>query len=449
VLTSVLAVTAALSVAELGAHQAGPVKLRFLSSETAAVFRVVDQLSGWSASGPKRFGAIKLTEEDKALLALHGEIRFRVGWQATHAAFAVEASIDEACRTAVALGLLNRADAEIERKVFHAFEQRVREWSAGRAAQLAAAVQRFSGEGSRLAQFAKEAARFSASTLRIVDVYLLPSVEGADGAYTAGRIVLEVPPDATDDPLIHELWHAFAGSHLAQYQRAVQGKPRLDVETLSEGIAYAVQPGLFPAPAVRGALELTIGAALRSGEPSKLMGTTRPLELAVALRPALQRAWSGGSLDAFLPTAAAIFEALTELDKAALATPRGAILYGDTVAHRLPVSVATRRLDPELLKFPDSGMAIGFVLVGRGPEAVPPQFREKYLPRWNEVEAQAPDQAQTLLFLEQEPPVFVVWDRAPDSKDRVTTRVREAVFQLVAAGVERASLRPPEPRDGG
>jgi hypothetical protein len=446
VLTSVLAVTAALFGAELGTQQAGPVKLRFLSSETAAVFRVVDQLSGWSASGPKRFGAIKLTEEDKALLALHGEIRFRVGWQATHAAFAVEASIDEACKTAVALGLLNRADAEIERKVFHAFEQRVREVNAPRTAQLTAAVQRFSGEGSRLAQFAKEAARFSASTLRIVDVYLLPSVEGADGAYTAGRIVLEVPPDATDDPLIHELWH---GSHLVQYQRAVQGKPRLDVETLSEGIAYAVQPGLFPAPAVRGALELTIGAALRSGEPSKLMGTARPLELAVALRPALQRAWSAGSLDAFLPTAAAIFEALAELDKAALATPRDVILYGDTVTHRLPVSVATRRLDPELLKFPDTGTAIGFVLVGRGPEAVPPQFREKYLPRWKEVEAQAPDQAQTLLFLEQQPPVFVVWDRAPDSKERVTTRVREAVFQLVAAGVERASLKPPEQRDGG
>ena len=41
---------------------------------------------------------------------------------------------------------------------------------------------------------------------------------------------------------------------------------------VGEGLAYAVQPGLFPAPAVRGALELTIGAALRSGDLGLVAG---------------------------------------------------------------------------------------------------------------------------------------------------------------------------------
>jgi hypothetical protein len=434
---------------ELATQQAGPLKLRFLSSETATAFRLVDQLSGFSASGRQRFGTPKVTADETVLLARHGEVRSRVGWQLTHSAFVVERSIDEACADAVANKLLSAADAATEREVLHAFEQRARDWVKPRAAQVPAFIKALTGDGSRLARFAKEAARFSGSPLKSVDVYLVPASEGADGAYTAGRIVLEVPPEPTDDPLLHELWHAFAGSHLAQYQRAVQGKPRLDVETLSEGIAYAVQPGMYPAPAARGALDLTVGSAMRSGEPSMLMGSTRPLELAVALRGSLQRAWASSTLDAFLPTAAGIFEALTELDKSALATPRLLMLLGDDTPHRLPLKSQLRKFDAEQLKSTNLGDPVGFVLVGRGPEAVPQAFREKYFDDWKAIEARLPEQAATLVFAGHAPPVFITWDRAPDSKERVATHVREALFQIIAAGVDRATLVEPASRDGG
>src|SRR5436190_23856337 len=79
--------------------EAGPLSIQFRVSDTSQVFHVIDQLSGWSSGGPRKFAGLfgsPLSEEDAALLALHREVRNRVGWQAIHAMLTVAVPLDEA-----------------------------------------------------------------------------------------------------------------------------------------------------------------------------------------------------------------------------------------------------------------------------------------------------------------------------------------------------------------
>jgi hypothetical protein len=130
--------TCVVLAAPLGELQAGPTHLTFVQSDTATVFHVVEQLSGWSDDGARRFASVlpePLTDEDRRLLTRHGELRARVGWTVLHEAFAVEARIDEAAAAAVSKKLLSGRDADFEREVLHGFEARVLRWAQGRSSQ--------------------------------------------------------------------------------------------------------------------------------------------------------------------------------------------------------------------------------------------------------------------------------------------------------------------------
>ena len=72
-----------------------------------------------------------------------------------------------------------------------------------------------------------------------------PEEGSSGGGANGGRLVIEVQerPDPTPT-LLHEALHALLEPRKADIDRAAKAIPGLDEQTLEEGIAYALMPGM-------------------------------------------------------------------------------------------------------------------------------------------------------------------------------------------------------------
>lgn len=304
----------------------GALTLEVRVSETAHLFHVVDQISQWSEFCHGQYVTYfedldgGLSQEDRDLLAEHATIRGRHGWgggleQTFYTPLALDPALDEGVRQ----NHLTQADADMERRILERFRPRVEQLMAREAPTLKGLGAELSSNPDRLRGFADEVSRFVDCASLNVPVYLLanPSKHSGGGGYNGGRLTIEVPREYDPYPLLfHELFHAFLKTRDANLTAAAESVPGLNLETLSEGIAYAYSPGLRHAGS--GDPLVTTAAEYLSKESWLTESYPRFNVYGLALRPILKQAFEEPprTLDAFLPRAIDAWRVLSELEKA-------------------------------------------------------------------------------------------------------------------------------------
>jgi hypothetical protein len=305
--------------------EAGPLRLSPVISETAQLFHIVDALSQWSPLCHRQYTRWferkengGLSPEDLAMLSEHASLRKRLGWGGLDAAFEVDASLEKALDDAVKSGTLSADDGKIERKVLSHFRQRVAAFVEPQRAVLEQFAAHLVEHAPALLDFSRKASRFFGGTRVDMPMYLVATTDySGGGGFNGGKLVVEVSavPSEPFEVVIHEAWHAIARTHESEMERAASTVPGLDFETLSEGLAYAVAPGIYGPFGDHSDLLLF---SVKSSTADQFLDQpyTRFRRLALALRPSLQPALDGkGTFESFLPIEIAVYQGLAALAK--------------------------------------------------------------------------------------------------------------------------------------
>jgi hypothetical protein len=305
---------------------AGPLKLDVYISETAQLFHVVDQISQWSEFSHEQYVRYfksldgGLSESDRKILDEHVAIRKRYGWgRGPEQVFYTPLDLDEALKAGIANGHLTVAEAETERRVLNHFRPRVERLVAD-SKPLEDFVREFAGRQSDLDTFATEVARFvGRSPAKPIPFYVIadPDDRNMGGGYNGGILTLEIPRKRDVYPtVLHELFHAFLETKKDKIEIAIHSVPGLDFQTLNEGLAYALSPGLQHT-GDSDQLQAQVSAYIAKG--ALLSDSyTRFSFFALALRPLLKDAMGDPhqNLESFLPRAVDAWVVLVELDRA-------------------------------------------------------------------------------------------------------------------------------------
>lgn len=316
---------------------AGPLTLDIVVAQTPQLFHTVDQLSAWSPfchrqyrrwfAAPEHGG---LSAEDDALLAEHAKLRAKDGWGGLDALFVDDVPLETALASAMKTGRLTAADAEIERRVLTHFRPRETELISQRRAALEAFAVGVEGSRAALTTFATQASRFFGGVTVTRKIVLAASPSDDGGGANGGVLLVEV--NGTQSPLEvlqHECWHAFAeGSKDALAAAAREAGS--DYETLSEGLAYAVMPGLFPPSDDPERLAHTVASDFAQKNSYLDDPYVRFNRIALALRPSLEPLLRGkGTITDLLPIETALVRGLTALALAeADGHPPGVFWFG-------------------------------------------------------------------------------------------------------------------------
>lgn len=304
--------------------EAGPLRLEVHVSRTAHLFHVVDQISEWSpfCHGQYLRALEPLSAEDRALLAEHRSVRARRGWgQGLEQTFYTPLDLEDALAAGLELGHLDPRDAEVEALVLEHFAPRVEALMASDRPHLDAFRVRLRAEREALEVLARKLARLVGEAPPPVPVYLIanPAARDFGGGFNGGRLTLEVPREADAlGTFLHEVFHAFLDLRRADVVRVLEGVDgRLDYQTLNEGLAHAVSPGLRHAAGQGDPLAERVRAALRRGEGLDDYGY-RVHRYALALRPLVREALDdeGLTFAALLPRAIDVWHAVAELELA-------------------------------------------------------------------------------------------------------------------------------------
>lgn len=265
-------------------------------SRTAHLFHVVDQLSAWSefTHAQYRRWFEPLSSADHACLDEHKAIRRRRGWSGgLEQSFYTAAELDEALHGAAGSGLLSDVEAATERRVFLHFADRVDGLLSGEIQVLERFCQTVTSDVPRLAGFAARISRVCECQTISVPGFLIANPSDMDwgGGFNGGRLTLEVARKADMYPvLLHELMHAFlALSGVADRLQAVASTIGCDAETLNEGLAYALSPGIFSARGDVDELQRDVAADRAAGK-SFQDSYTRFRRFGLTLRPFLRAA---------------------------------------------------------------------------------------------------------------------------------------------------------------
>jgi hypothetical protein len=358
-------------------------------SKTAELFHIVDQLSNWSPHCHQQYRRyFKPTAEDEAVLQTHAKLRKTLGgYGVLDHAFYSDGTVEQA------LAELPAEARETEAKVLAYFEPKVGPFLRENAGLVDKAKARLAGEGRvRIETFTREASRFFLGAKANVPVYLIPSFVGQNGGgYNGDRLTVEVSPtkdgvvdaDALIDVFYHETWHAFAKAERARMDRAVATFRGLDGETLSEGFAHAVAPGIYGSPPEEQLFDRL------AQDPKKPFN-----HLAIALLPSLQDALrTDATIVTYLPTAVAIYRGVALLIPAATeAKPRffvfgqGARDHGKAIfdqGYDIWIRDLSKRsldeLQPKML--PSDVVVIAVVK----DEAIPAEYQALFLDKWPDV----------------------------------------------------------------
>jgi hypothetical protein len=281
-------------------------------SRTAHLFHIVDQLSAWSpfCHSQYRRHFEPLSDLDLALLEEHAALRGKHGWGgALEQAFYTTGDLESA------LLRLAPGEAAVERDVLRHFAPRIDALVDQERATLEAFRQRLAAEGDRLAEFARQVGRFFSCDRVAVPVFLIanPAARDCGGGYNGGRLTLEIPHEIDVHPMfLHEIFHAFIETRRPLLERAcAEG---LDYETLSEGLAYALSPGLIhPGGGDPLAGQVAADAAAKKTLRDAYCRFNR---LGLALRPLLREALDdrAQTIETFLPRAGDAWRILREID---------------------------------------------------------------------------------------------------------------------------------------
>lgn len=306
---------------------AGPLQLELQPGRTAHLFHVVDQISQWDQYchrqylGPFMDQDGKLADADLAMLRRHVAVRRKHGWGAgLEQTFYVPADLATALADGVKERRLTAAEADEERAVFEHFAARIDALRQQEQPRIAVFGKRLQDELPRLREFAGKLARFCGVERVSVPVFLLANPHDREfgGGFNGGRLTLEIPRNYDAMPsFLHECMHAFLNQKEAQLTRMIPAGLELDWQTLNEGIAHALAPGLFVPAGTGDPLREDVAQDL-ARLSSLQNGLVRFRRFGLALRPLLREALDDpkSSVEAFVPRAVDSWRVLRELDAA-------------------------------------------------------------------------------------------------------------------------------------
>jgi hypothetical protein len=285
----------------------GPLQFRVHTSRTAELFHTVDQMSQWSVFSHESYLAwsTALTAEESAALAEHAKMRAARGWgNGFEQAFYVATELPRAAREAIAAGLLEKNEAEAERRILTVFLPRL----GPRLDAQRDAVEHFHdvlhSKGPELGPtLRKLAVIFDVHDLPPIETFLVAGPEkSGGGGFNGGRFVVEVGPKYVPlGTFLHEASHVIGRARSAELTKsATTCGDGLDAETLGEGIAYAIAPGLVHPSDKTDPLARTVADFDAKSTPN-IDAYARFNRLALELRPILKDALDDGAkLDDFL-----------------------------------------------------------------------------------------------------------------------------------------------------
>jgi len=307
---------------------AGPLTLDIYISKTANLFHAVDQIAQWSEFCHGQYVSyfegleVGIDKPDRDLLAQHCAIRKTHGWGGgLEQTFYTFLDLDAALALGVKEERLSKEEAQTERQILTHFQSRVERLMTEESPTLKQFVQQLQAKRSDMVAFADNASHFVGGAKLTIPIYLManPDERNCGGGFNGGQLTLEIAKNYDMYPmLLHELFHAFIRTKQELIVSAAHSVPGLDEETLSEGLAYAYNPGLIQAGNSGQTDQLLSTVARYTAQGSSLSDSyTRFNTYGLALRPLLKDAFldKRQTLDAFLPRATDAWLVLTELEK--------------------------------------------------------------------------------------------------------------------------------------
>lgn len=294
-------------------------------SRTSHLFHIVDQISEWSEFCHRQYIHYfkdlnaGLSARDKELLAEHNSVRKERSWGGgLEQTFYTSLNLEQAIDFGLKEGSLTPEQAYIEGRVFLHFAPRIEKLMKDEMNTLILFQEKLFQERTRLHTFTKQVSRFCNNVRPTVPVYLIanPDKRHFGGGFNGGRLTLEIPQARDAFPLfLHELMHAFLDTQKEKLIRFANAVEDLELETLSEGIAYALSPGIIHA-GPEGSDPLLEEASRDIKEKKSFWQNSyaRFRHFGLALRPALKDALKDErqSLESFLPLAHNTWNAMIE-----------------------------------------------------------------------------------------------------------------------------------------
>ena len=307
--------------------EAGALKCDVYISRTAHLFHVVDQLAEWSEYCHRQYGRYfsaqgkGLSSFDRDLLEGHVKVRKQRGWGAgLEQTFYSPLDVEGAIKAGLEKGQIDAAQAEVERKVFANFAARVDKLIADHRKILDSYADRLLKEKERLADFADRISRLFGGAKVSVPVYLIanPHDEDMGGGFNGLIVAVEIPRVADAYPtLLHEIFHAFLQLRRDKIEEAAKRVDGLNFETLNEGLAHAIAPGIFnTGKPGEDPLEKTVKRHQAEGKVLKDY-YYRVYRFGLELRPLMKEALESknGSIDKVIPKAADLWRVLVEKER--------------------------------------------------------------------------------------------------------------------------------------
>lgn len=225
------------------------------TSQTAQVFHIVDQLSNWSTYCHPQYrrwasSSLELDASDRQLLEQHAALRKKRDWGGGfEQAFYVDGTVEAAADSAIKNGILKPDEANAERDILNHFAPKLDKLIGQGQPGSIAFISHIEEEKPRIETVIKDLARFvGLKKPIIIPVFLMsnPDKRNFGGGFNGGKLVLEVPEsqEAALGTFLHESMHAMLETRMDDMKRAADPEFDLDEETINEGIAYALSPGI-------------------------------------------------------------------------------------------------------------------------------------------------------------------------------------------------------------
>ena len=266
--------------------------------------------------------ALGLSDEDRSMLDRHAAVRSERGWGGgLEQTFYTPLDLEAALKLGVEKKHLDEYQAKIEGEVLAHFAPRVDKLLRAERPRLNAFAKRLKEYAPRLKDFATQASRLFGDAKHTLPIHLIanPADHDMGGGYNGERLTLEIPRKSDAFPtLLHEVFHAFLFPRMKDLEKAAEGVKGLDAQTLNEGLAYAISPGLFHNSGPKSdPLALRV-REYRAGGAGLEDSYARFHMFGLALRPLVKDALEkeGETFERLLPRAIDAWRVLAELAKA-------------------------------------------------------------------------------------------------------------------------------------
>ena len=242
------------------------------SSETAQLFHICDQLSEWSPFMHRQYGRWAaqndfLTDRQRKALHAHRALRQKLRYGVLDSLFYTTSSVPDALEHA--RSVLPSEYFAIEQELFEAMSPVVLTLVHSKQNEVDELRAQVQGEGPRLSKMMNAFVDFTETTVpkQHVPLWIVasPDKHYGGGGYNAGQMVLEAANGAPDI-LLHESLHFVLNRRMDDLKiEASRCGDGLDSLTLSEGIAYALYPGIVGRA---GVLDETIAHLAQENRPA-------------------------------------------------------------------------------------------------------------------------------------------------------------------------------------